>query len=149
MAYQEGTSRDQTVSGDIDRKRATWDILDTLARDPGCRLLVETAQNGGLEGILRGPDPVTFLAPHPDRFDSSSLPANPEERALALRRHVLRGAFTLAELKNGRELKTYGDAPVRLEYANGELRVEGRRVVQSDIRCTNGVVHFIEDPIRS
>jgi len=128
------------------------DIVDTAAANPSFGTLVKAVQAAGLVDALKGEGPFTVFAPTNAAF--AKLPSGaledllrPEKRSALqsiLKYHVVPGnvmakdvaALTSAETLEGKDLK--------ITTAHGEVMVDGARVTQTDIKCSNGVIHVID-----
>lgn len=145
MAFQEGIGRDQTLSDDINRREATKDILDTLDA-LGLANAAKAARVARLDGLLKGTDLVTLLAPQDQAFSAISPNSLQQEEQMAdlMRRHVVRGGFLAADLGRAKGLRSDQGADLQVETTGAETRINGARIVQSDIVCTNGFIHVVD-----
>ncbi|MEH2461532.1 fasciclin domain-containing protein [Nostoc sp.] len=128
------------------------DIVSLAASSSSLTTLTSLLKTAGLADILQQPGPYTVFAPTDEAF--AALPAatlqqlqQPENREALikiLRYHVVPGAVTSSQLTNG-ELKTYEDKPVNIQIdrANNQVEVNNARVIQGDIKASNGVIHAI------
>ncbi|MEH1959946.1 MAG: fasciclin domain-containing protein [Nostoc sp.] len=128
------------------------DIVSLAASSSSLTTLTSLLKTAGLADILQQPGPYTVFAPTDEAF--AALPAatlqqlqQPENREALikiLRYHVVPGAVTASQLSAG-ELKTYEDRPVniKIDRANNQVEVNNARVIQADIKASNGVIHAI------
>ncbi|MHC5933993.1 fasciclin domain-containing protein [Nostoc sp.] len=128
------------------------DIVSLAASSSSLTTLTSLLKTAGLADILQQPGPYTVFAPTDEAF--AALPAatlqqlqQPENREALikiLRYHVVPGALTASQLSAG-ELKTYEDRPVniKIDRANNQVEVNNARVIQADIKASNGVIHAI------
>ncbi|MEH2387758.1 MAG: fasciclin domain-containing protein [Nostoc sp.] len=128
------------------------DIVSLAASSSSLTTLTSLLKTAGLADILQQPGPYTVFAPTDEAF--AALPAatlqqlqQPENREALikiLRYHVVPGAVTASQLTNG-ELKTYEDRPVniKIDRANNQVEVNNARVIQPDIKASNGIIHAV------
>ncbi|WP_414517296.1 fasciclin domain-containing protein [Nostoc sp. PCC 9305] len=128
------------------------DIVSLAASSSSFTTLTSLLKTAGLADILQQPGPYTVFAPTNDAF--AALPAatlqqleQPENReALVkiLRYHVVPGAVTASQLSAG-ELTTDEGRPVNIQIdsANSQVSVNNARVLQADVKASNGVIHAI------
>ena len=130
----------------------THDIVDTAVAAGSFTTLVAAVTAAGLGETLKSGGPFTVFAPSDDAF--AALPAGtvetlvkPENKAqltAILLLHVLPGKIKAADVA-GQSLEpvTAGGATVHVNGTDG-VTVNGAKVVQADIDCTNGVIHVID-----
>ncbi|MEH2248034.1 fasciclin domain-containing protein [Nostoc sp.] len=128
------------------------DIVSIAASSSSFTTLTSLLKTAGLADVLKQPGPYTVFAPTDEAF--AALPAatlqqlqQPENRdALIkiLRYHVVPGAVTTSQLSAG-ELKTYEEKPVniKIDSANNQVAVNNARIIQPDVKASNGVIHAI------
>ncbi|QMS87470.1 fasciclin domain-containing protein [Nostoc edaphicum CCNP1411] len=128
------------------------DIVSLASSSNSFSTLTSLLKTAGLVDILQQPGPYTVFAPTNDAF--AALPAatlqqleQPENREALikiLRYHVVPGALTASQLSAG-ELKTFEERPVNIQIdsANNQVAVNNARVIQADVKASNGVIHAI------
>jgi len=104
----------------------------------------------GLEATLRGERPFTVFAPTDAAF--SALPAGTVENLLKtenlgklkgiLTYHVVAGKVMASDVVSLKSAKTVNGQQIAISTAEG-VKVDNARVIQTDIRCSNGVIHVI------
>ena len=130
---------------------AAKNIVETAAANSDFTTLVTAVKTAGLVETLSGPGPFTVFAPTNEAF--AKLPAGtldgllqkPEELKKILTYHVVAGEvlakdvvkLTSAKTVNGDEVKIATDA-------NGGVTINGAKVVTTDIKTSNGVIHVID-----
>jgi uncharacterized surface protein with fasciclin (FAS1) repeats len=131
--------------------RPTLDIVATAQAAGQFNTLLTAVEAAGLTATLRSPGPFTVLAPTDAAF--AALPAGTLEAVLAdealltaiLTYHVIAGEYTSVQVRTLSSAETVSGESVEIAIgAGGELRIDGVRVVQSDIRATNGIIHVLE-----
>lgn len=131
---------------------ATMDIVDTLAANGSFSTLVQLLEDVGLTTPLRGPGPYTVFAP----IDAGLAEIPPEvlatlqadtsvsgQLATLLSYHIVPDLVMTADMNDGLELSTGTGGTAVITMEDGALHFNGVEIVQSDIVCTNGVIHAI------
>lgn len=122
------------------------DTFSTLVAAVGAAELVET---------LSGDGPFTVFAPTDDAFkklpegtvESLLKPENKDKLVGILTYHVVPGTVMAKEVVGLSEAKTVQGTTVDIKVVDGEVMVDGAKVVKTDIKCKNGVVHVIDSVI--
>jgi transforming growth factor-beta-induced protein len=128
------------------------DIVDTAIEAGSFSTLIAAVQAAGLEEALRGEGPFTVFAPTDAAF--AALPAGTVESLLEdpqgalkdiLLYHVLSGKVMAADVTDGLEAETLLGKPVSFAlHSGGVVTINGARIVATDIRTSNGVIHVID-----
>jgi len=123
------------------------DIVDTAVAAGDFGTLVASVKAADLVATLKGSGPFTVFAPTDKAF--AALPAGTVETLLRpenkgrltsiLTYHVVPGKIMSGDL-----LKLQRVVTVQGQQATTGLAVDGARVVQADIECSNGVIHVID-----
>jgi uncharacterized surface protein with fasciclin (FAS1) repeats len=128
------------------------DIVSLAASSNSLTTLTSLLKTAGLTDILQQPGPYTVFAPTDQAF--AALPAatlqqlqQPENRDALIKiltYHVVPGAVTSSQLSAG-ELNTAENKPVNIQIdrANNQISVNNARVIQADVKASNGVIHAI------
>lgn len=127
-------------------------IPEIAASNGNFETLVTAVQAAGLLDTLNGPGPFTVFAPTDEAF--AALPAGtlesllkPENRAKLvsiLTYHVVPGRVYADQVVKLDSAKTAQGSSVSIKSKNGVVRINGARVVATDIEASNGVVHVID-----
>lgn len=143
------------VIGD-EEKKPIWDVLN--GNEDFKNLAVATEQ-AGLKETLRSEGPYTAFAPTtaafsaipPETMADLQRPENAEKMRTLLSYHVVKGSYTIEQLKTatannaaGVQLETLvpGQTVTVTNDATG-LRINGIMIVETDIPASNGVIHAI------
>jgi uncharacterized surface protein with fasciclin (FAS1) repeats len=137
----------------------TKNIVATAQAAPKLKTFTKAVKAAGLEHTLEGDGPFTVFAPTDEAFHalpSGKLekllkPENKAELAGILKQHVLTGKTTSAVAKT-MEVKTLGGVTRHLKVDGRNVSIDGSRVTQPDIACSNGVIHAIDKimlPVRT
>lgn len=133
---------------------ASRDIVALAASSNSFTTLTSALKTAGLAETLQGEGPFTLFAPTDEAFAALPKgtlqrllqPENRETLARILRYHVVPGAVTASDLSAG-ELKTLADRPVNIQIdpATNEIAVNDARVMQPNVRASNGMIHVINE----
>lgn len=118
-------------------------------------ILTRALKAAGLTEVLQGKDNLTVFAPNDAAFgklpkgalDELLKPENKEVLVKVLTYHVVPGSVLSTDLKAG-VVKSVegGDIVVKIDPANG-VTVNDAKVIQADIKGSNGVIHVIDNVI--
>jgi len=130
-------------------------IVDIAAGDPQFSTLVSLVTAAGLAETLSGDGPFTVFAPTNDAFAKvpaatlEALGADPTG-ALAdvLKLHVISGEVdaAAATAAAGTSVETLGGM-LKVEMAGSDLTIGGAKIVSTDIKASNGIIHVIDSVI--
>jgi uncharacterized surface protein with fasciclin (FAS1) repeats len=131
------------------------DIVDTAVGAGSFKTLAAALTAAGLVPTLKGPGPFTVFAPTDEAF--AKLPPGTVESLLKdipaltsiLTYHVVPGkvlAETVVTL-NGKKVKTVNGAEVTVTVNADGVKVDGAKVITTDIVTDNGVIHVIDSVI--
>jgi uncharacterized surface protein with fasciclin (FAS1) repeats len=129
---------------------AKRDILDTAVAAGNFTTLVKAVGVADLEATLRGKGPFTVFAPNDAAF--AALPPGALDALLkdtktlksVLGYHVVPGRLTSKELAAAGWLTTAQGQSLRAATEGGTLRIDGAKLIASDIEATNGIVHVLD-----
>jgi transforming growth factor-beta-induced protein len=131
------------------------DIVDTAVSAGSFKTLVAAVKAAGLVETLKGAGPFTVFAPSDDAF--AKLPAGtvesllkPENRAklqAILTYHVVPGKVMAADVVKLTGALTVQGQQVDIAVNNGTVTVDNAKVLKTDISCSNGVIHVIDQVI--
>jgi uncharacterized surface protein with fasciclin (FAS1) repeats len=128
------------------------DIVDTAVAAGSFKTLAAALSAAGLVDTLKGEGPFTVFAPTDEAF--AKLPAGtvenllkPENKAQLisiLTYHVVPGAVMAEQVTSLNEAKTVNGQSVQIAVANGSVMVDKSKVVATDLKASNGVIHVID-----
>lgn len=128
------------------------DLLETARTSGGMKTFMAAAETAGMADKLRSSGPYTIFAPNDTAFRQlppetmEALLKDKEKAAELVAYHVIPGAVTVADVKPGK-VQTVQGAPVMLTSDNGSVTVENAKVIQSDLKADNGVIHEIDQVV--
>ena len=129
-------------------------ILQIANADRNLSTLIKGFKAANLEEILNGAGPFTILAPvnlafgnltPPGTFDSL-VDQNKKTNRLSdiLTFHIITGKKLMKDLRDGQKLPTVNGKEVSVTVKDGEVRINGAKVLARDRQGSNGVVHSID-----
>ena len=132
--------------------QAKADIVDTAVAAGKFNTLAAALTAAGLVDTLKGNGPFTVFAPTDEAF--AALPAgtvedllkpeNKDKLVAILTYHVVPGRFPSGRVAGLDEATTVNGDTMDITTANGEVMVDGAKVVMADVTATNGVIHVID-----
>ena len=124
-------------------------IVET-ARAPGdFTTLLSAIDRAGLAPSLAGRGPYTLFAPSDSAFAQlpegavPSLLSAPATLADVISYHVVPGRLTSLDVARRVSAETFQGEDLTISH-NGDVRVDGARLVRGDIEASNGVIHVID-----
>jgi uncharacterized surface protein with fasciclin (FAS1) repeats len=128
-------------------------ILQIANADRNLSTLVKGFKATNLEETLNGIGPFTILAPVnlafnnlnvPDTFEDLVKQSNKNTKlSEILSYHILTGKKLLKDFRNGQKLKTVNGKDVDVTVLDGEVHINGAKILARDKQGSNGVVHSI------
>jgi uncharacterized surface protein with fasciclin (FAS1) repeats len=129
--------------------KPTKNIVQTAVAAGDFDTLVSLVKRAGLAKKLSGKGPFTVFAPTDAAFKkvpASTLEALLKDRA-ALRNvllyHVAAGRYSAKRVVKQKSIETLVGQRVKVSTRGDTVRVGGAKVVQADVRTSNGVIHAI------
>ena len=141
MASQEGTSQNQMVDDGIDHRLQTRDLDGTLAGIPQCSAFYRLIHGADLDYLLRRSGLHMLLAPT-DEAMAKNTPADPEA---FLNRHIFQGGMESFDLRHCQRVKSLGGDVLPVQVHDGSIRIANASLLRTDIACTNGVIHVVDE----
>lgn len=127
------------------------DIVDTAVSAGSFNTLVTAVRAAGLVDTLKGKGPFTVFAPTDEAFakiPKAQLDALLKDKAklsAVLTYHVVPGAVMAKDVKAG-SVKTVQGSALTVK-TDGGVMVDSAKVVKTDIKADNGVIHVIDSVI--
>jgi uncharacterized surface protein with fasciclin (FAS1) repeats len=112
--------------------------------------LVTAVRTAGLEATLNGPGPFTVFAPTDAAFNKlppGTVQALLQDRAAlsaVLTYHVVPGKLLATDVVARTSAVTVNGKAIAIEVVGNEVRINGVKVVTTDIQASNGVIHVID-----
>lgn len=146
---------DKLLIPPVDKGEPTQSIVDIALANDDFSMLVTALQAADLVGALQGEGPFTVFAPTNDAFAKipeetlNALLADTPALTGVLTQHVVPAQIgsIQAFAANGKAVDTLSGDDVSVSLQDGELIIQGAKVVVKDIYATNGVIHVIDTVI--
>jgi uncharacterized surface protein with fasciclin (FAS1) repeats len=132
---------------------AKKDIVDTAIAAKDFSTLVTAVKAAELVDALKGKGPFTVFAPTDAAFKKvpkeqlEALLKDKKGLTAVLTYHVVPGKVMAADVVKLKEAKTLQGQPVKITVKDGNVMVNGAKVLKTDIECTNGAIHVIDSVI--
>lgn len=131
------------------------DVVDVAAGAGSFNTLIAAAQAAGLVEALKGDGPITVFAPTDEAFaklgeDKINQLLEPENKALLasiLTYHVVPGKIKADKVVQASALDTLNGQRVEVQVNDNGAFVDGAKIVTTDIKASNGVIHVTDSVI--
>ena len=131
------------------------DIVDTAVAAGDFGTLAAALEAGDLIGTLKSDGPFTVFAPNDAAFaklpdgtvNTLLLPENKAQLTDILTYHVVAGSVMAADVVKLDSAKTVNGESVSIRVVDGTVFVNDARVLATDIKTSNGVIHVIDSVI--
>ncbi|MEM6512381.1 MAG: fasciclin domain-containing protein [Pseudomonadota bacterium] len=131
------------------------DIVDTAVAAGGFETLAAALTAAGLIDTLKGEGPFTVFAPTDEAFaklpegtvENLLKPENKDQLIAVLTYHVVAGNVMAADVVKLDSATTVNGADVMIKASDDGVMVDGAKVVTTDIKASNGVIHVIDSVI--
>lgn len=132
-------------------------IIKIAQEDGRFTTLLAALDAAGLIDTLKGEGPFTVFAPTDEAFkklpagtvESLLKPENKDTLKDILLYHVAKGKLPAKDVValNGKELDMANGKKAKIEVKNGEVFIDGAKVIIADIAARNGIIHVIDTVI--
>ena len=131
------------------------DIVDTAVSAGKFKTLVAAVKAAGLVETLKGEGPFTVFAPTDAAFakvDANVLknllkPENKKKLQDILTYHVVSGKVMASAVVKLKKAKMVNKKESTIAVKDGKVMIDGAKVISTDIKCGNGVIHIIDSVI--
>ena len=128
------------------------DIVDTAVAAGSFKTLAAALQAADLVDALKGEGPFTVLAPTDEAFaklpkgtvETLLKPENKKMLVGVLTYHVVKGNVPAAKVVKLSGAKSLNGQQIDIKVKDGKVSVDKATVVKTDIACSNGVIHVID-----
>lgn len=126
------------------------DILETIKAEASLSSLAAAFEKANMAERLKGAGPLTLFAPNNDSFTRMDIDKTiPDLRTLSdtLTYHLVSGKYSAKEIEGmiPGKLETENGKSLTLEMDEGDAVVDNGKFVTTDIECSNGVIHIIDN----
>lgn len=119
--------------------------------------LVSAVKQAGLVSTLEGPGPFTVFAPDNAAFNklpsgmvnTLMMPANKQKLTDILEYHVVKGAYTIADLHDGQTLTAVDGKTLTVHKKDGVVMINNATILTPDVISSNGITHVIDTVLMS
>ena len=131
------------------------DIVDTAVDAGSFQTLAKALNAAGLVDTLKGEGPFTVFAPTDEAFarlPEGALadllkPENKEKLVAILTYHVVPGKVMASDVATMNSARTVQGQSLTVTKNENGVMVDDAHVVKTDIACSNGVIHVIDNVV--
>ena len=150
VGTKDSGSKDEMADKDMSEKEMMSDIVDIAVSDGRFTTLVAALQAAELVETLQGDGPFTVFAPTDDAF--AKLPEGTVEALLEdiptltniLLYHVVSGKVGSDAVVGLSSAETVEGSSITIEVKNGTVMLDDAKVIITDIKASNGIIHVID-----
>jgi uncharacterized surface protein with fasciclin (FAS1) repeats len=124
------------------------DIIDTIRNDASLGTLLASLEKAGLTEKLKGAGPFTLFAPNDAAFVRMNIAdALKDLKYLTetLTYHMVPGKHTAEAIREMDTIGTENGKSLTVALDEGETVVDNGKFVTTDIECSNGFIHIIDN----
>lgn len=124
------------------------DILETLTEEGTFYTLLNVLNTTNLAAKLKEGGPFTLFAPNDKAFERVNLDEMASDTgnlAEVLGYHLLTRKMASADIGGHETLYTVAGKSLTVHLEEGRPLIDNARYVKTDIECTNGVIHVIDN----
>jgi uncharacterized surface protein with fasciclin (FAS1) repeats len=124
-------------------------ITQVVNTDKNLKTLKKGVHSSDLDQLLSSTGPFTFFAPSDLAFEKLEPglmrnllePQNKLRLTELLNNHIVSGAVSFKDLKDGDTLKTINGKQLSVEVKNGAVNIDGAVIHGRDAKISNGIMH--------
>jgi len=124
------------------------DIMDAIRADASLSTLLTSLEKAGLVETLKGAGPYTLFAPNNEAFTRMNIAEalkDPKNLSETLSYHLVAGKYTADGIREMETLGTENGKSLTIALDEGETVVDNGKFVTTDIECSNGIIHIIDN----
>jgi len=131
-------------------KTTDKDMAATFKNSKKFAYLSDSLRRVGKTKQLHGPGPFTFFVPKNDVFDDMSygkwveLWNDKPQLNRVLSRGLVEGKHDAASFAGGATFRTIDGGTLKIELRDKDLYIGDTKIKDTDIQCSNGVVHILD-----
>ena len=130
-------------------------IVDTAVGAGNFKTLAAALTAADLIDAVKGPGPFTVFAPTDEAFaklpkgtvETLLKPENKAKLAAILKYHVVPGKVMAKDVVTVKGAKSLNGQRIDVKVVGSKVMVDGANVTNTDIACSNGVIHVIDSVI--
>lgn len=125
-------------------------LVETAINAGKFKTLIIALREAGLYDILSSEGPYTIFAPTDEAFSKlpdgtiENLLKDKEKLTAILTYHVIANRVFSKDVTSLQKANTINGKQVKIE-AGTKVKIDNARIIKSDIKCTNGVIHIIDE----
>ena len=131
------------------------DIVDTAVANGNFTTLAAALEAGDLIDTLKSEGPFTVFAPTDEAFaklpdgtvEMLLMPENKDKLVAILTYHVVAGKVSAADVVTLNSATTANGSDVNINVRDDSVFINDSRVVMTDIRASNGIIHVVDTVI--
>ena len=131
------------------------DIVDTAVANGNFTTLAAALEAGDLISTLKSEGPFTVFAPTDAAFaklpggtvEMLLMPENKDKLVAILTYHVVAGKVSAADVVTLNSATTANGSDVNINVRDDSVYINDSRVVMTDIRASNGIIHVVDTVI--
>ena len=131
------------------------DIVETAVSAGSFKTLAAALEAADLVGALQGKGPFTVFAPTDEAFaklpegtvETLLKPENKKQLVDVLTYHVVKGKVTAKDVVKLSGAKSLNGQQIDISVRDGGVLTDKAGVIKTDILCSNGVIHVIDQVI--
>lgn len=124
------------------------DIIDTIRQEPSLASLLTSLEKAGMIETLKGAGPFTLFAPDNDAFtrmNFADMLKDPGTLRETFSYHLAAGRHSADAIREMETLVTETGKSLTIALDEGETVVDNGKFVTTDIECSNGVIHVMDN----
>ncbi|NDV62737.1 fasciclin domain-containing protein [Puniceicoccales bacterium CK1056] len=131
------------------------DIVETAVAAGSFNTLAAALQAAGLVDTLKGEGPFTVFAPTDEAFaklpagtvEDLLKPENKDKLVAVLTYHVVAGKVKAKDVVELTSATSVQGSDIDIKVMGGSVYVDNAKVIKTDIKASNGVIHVIDSVI--
>lgn len=124
------------------------DILATLAAEGSFQTLLSLLERAGLADTFAKEGSFTLFAANDaafERVNIDEIAADREKLVALLTYHIVDGTYSSAAIGEEEHLLTSSGKSLTVHIEEGRQAIDNAHYVVTDIECSNGIVHVIDN----
>lgn len=138
-----------------EKMAAKKDIIDTAVANGSFNTLAAALKAADLIDTLKGEGPFTVFAPTDEAFaklpagtvENLLKPENKDKLTAILTYHVVAGKVKAKDVVKLNSATTVQGSDVMIKVKGDKVMVDGAKVVMTDVKASNGIIHVIDSVI--
>lgn len=140
------------MSTAINNVSSPRNLLETAAANGNFTTFGKAIEKAEMTETLQGQGPLTVFAPTdaafeklpPGKLENLFKPENKQELVSILNYHVVKGRKSAADVGKWESARTVHGQPAPVKMSDGNISIDGAKVVTADLDSSNGIIHGID-----